>query len=63
MNYIEGNNENSKFYSSTLKHNPMLKKYATKLKCMQEDIEIYGNYDTSIFGNLMIVFEKCNREV
>ena len=41
----------------------MLKKYANKLKCLEEDIEIYGNYDTSVFANLMIVFEKCDRTI
>ena len=34
MNYVGAANENSKFYSSTLKHNPMLKKYANKMKCI-----------------------------
>ena len=63
FNDIEGNNKQSKFYPSTIKHEPMLLKYANKLKCMEEEVSVNGNYDTGIFTSLMIVFEKCDPEV
>ena len=34
MNNVDGDNTNSKFYSSTLIQSPMIKKYANKLKCI-----------------------------
>ena len=41
----------------------MLLKYANKLKCIEEDVSVYGNYDTGVFSSLMIVFEKCDPEL
>ena len=31
------------------------------MRCLdQESIQLFGNYDTGIANNLMIVFEKCD---
>ena len=30
---------------------------------MKEPIDIFGNYDTKMAANLMIVFEKCDKKV
>ena len=34
------------------------------MKCLDEDLtQLFGNYDSKMANNLMIVFEKCNKEV
>ena len=38
-----------------------LDKYGTQFKCITDDMtQIYGNYDTYLALNLMIVFELCD---
>ena len=32
------------------------------MKCVDEDFQIYGEYNTNIASNLMIVFETCDPE-
>ena len=33
------------------------------MKCLQEDVALYGNFDTSEAHNLMVAFEKCDRQL
>lgn len=34
------------------------------MKCLDEDLtQLFGNYDSKMANNLMIVFEKCDKEV
>ena len=34
--------------------------YKSKLKCLDEQIEINGNYNTGVASNLIIAFVKCS---
>lgn len=60
LNDVEGSNSESKFFKTALNSQKDLDRYGTSMKCSTDDLtEIYGNYDTYITQNLMIVFEKC----
>ena len=37
-----------------------LKIYSGKMKCLDEDVDIFGNFDQQVASNLMVIFEKCN---
>ena len=39
-----------------------LRDYLPKMKCIDEDYSLYGDFSTNIASNLMIVFEKCDPE-
>ena len=36
------------------------RQYMPNLKCIDEDYNLYGTYNTNISSNLMIVFERCD---
>lgn len=37
-----------------------LKSYIPKMKCIDEDYSLYGDFNTNVASTLMIVFEKCD---
>ena len=37
--------------------------YGKKLKCIDDEFTISGNYDTSIASNLQVVFQKCDPQI
>lgn len=39
------------------------KPYLPTLKCIDEDFELFGDFDTNVAQNLMIVFDKCDPKV
>ena len=57
----EGANNESKFYPMHFK-SFIFKKYVPKMKCIDEDIEIYGDFNTNIASSLLVVFETCDPE-
>lgn len=38
------------------------KSYLPKMKCIDEDMAIYGDFNANIAASLMVVFEKCDPE-
>ena len=58
----EGDLEDAPFLPVKHEMKVFHKTYGPKLLCPKDlnDIEIKGNYDTSVASNLMIVFEKCD---
>ncbi len=34
--------------------------YRTKMKCIDEPYQIWGDYNSDIAQNLMVVFERCD---
>lgn len=38
------------------------KRYVPAMKCLDEDISIYGDFNTNIAASFMVVFEKCAPE-
>ena len=39
----------------------VVKDYDDKMMCIEEDFEVYGDYNTYAAQNLMITFELCDR--
>lgn len=38
------------------------KDYIPSMKCIDEDYELYGEFETNVAHNLMVVFERCDPE-
>ena len=36
--------------------------FGHRMKCLDDEIDFYGNYDASITSNLMVVFMQCDPE-
>ena len=63
LNDVEGSNQNSPFFKVHPNSLSDFEKYSPKLKCISPDqnVTLFGNYDTNQGQNLMVVFEKCDR--
>ena len=63
FNNLEGSNEKSRFFKTDPESLNDLNTYGPKMRCLDEDkYQIFGNYDAKLANNLMIVFEKCDRD-
>ena len=61
----QGSNKESNFYNLSENSEPNLLEYGPRFKCLtnpERDLKMFGNYDTSIAANLMVVFDKCNNK-
>ena len=54
---------NSKFYPMSNENFEYIKVYYPKMKCIDKELSIYGDYDSLNAKNLAIVFEKCDSSV
>ena len=56
--------EESKFFKTLKFSEADVKTYGPKMKCMNDpDFALHGNFNTDTAQNLMVVFEKCDREL
>ena len=61
FNDAEGSRPESGFYPPDPASNSDLTRLGNLLKCVREPYTLLGNFDTSVGGNLMAIFEKCDR--
>ena len=54
---------NNKFYSMNEEYWKYLKVYYPKMKCIDSELFIFGDYSTHATVNINIVFEKCDSTV
>ena len=61
LNNAEGSVPESGFYPTHPATVVDLSRLGNLLKCVQEPYGLMGNFDTAVGGNLLAVFEKCDR--
>ena len=54
--------QDARFYPPHPNSIGFMKFYRKKLNCIEDDIEIYGNYESDEASHLQIQFERCNPE-
>ena len=63
---VDGTNKYSKFFMTNPVSVSDLNAYGSRLKCIDDQdlrsLTMYGNYQTNIASNLMVVLEKCDRD-
>ena len=60
LNDFEGSKEDSHFFPTSSVSEYDVQTYGPKMKCIREDYQILGNFNTNMASNLMVVFEKCD---
>ena len=53
-------NPNNKFFPSFEQQRKDIAKYGPKLNCLNQDIDIYGNYNSQRGSTLFLAVEKCD---
>ena len=61
FNNADENNTQSKFYPLISQYEKLFNAYKKNIKCMDEELEIYGEYNSEEAKNLLITIEKCDR--
>ena len=57
-----GASEDAPFFPMHFK-SKSFKSYVPKMKCVDEDFQVYGDFNTNIAQNFMVVFESCDPEM
>ena len=60
FNYADDNNPGATFYRANPANGNDLKTYGGKMKCIDTDFELLGNYNTEAAKNLMVAFVRCD---
>ena len=61
LNDLDNSNSLSNFYPINKYSELNQQFYGLKLKCIDnEELSVYGNYDSGAAQNLMVVFERCD---
>ena len=62
FNTLDNANPDSKFLPLAEQAVPVIDIYGSKMKCLdEEELELFGNFDTNSGANLLVTLEKCDR--
>lgn len=62
LDELMGTSQDSPFFEPSRSANREIRKYQKRFRCLvdDDDLVIWGNFDTIDALNIMVVFEKCD---
>ena len=61
LNNADGTSGESKFYPLSSQYQESFNTIKKSMKCLDEEVEIYGDYNSDRAKHLVIAVEKCDR--